>query len=419
MREGIVKTLEQFKTPYVLAWAILSPVVTLLTPSEWLKEIVFCLILLFVLVVWGALRLRGKKSIVSNSPDEAIARAAKKAVSVALVYLQQAENKSSTSIRLRITKSVMESATVIGAETLAAKFLKRSTNYDITGVSWIFEVLKSQFSGSGNLKSLEGFDCSACRGTNSCNVAFFDHLSHFVYCRGTPLYETFFEQFSFLGPLLASRLVTLTDQSAGWSAKQGDAEIDPLATATSLHLCLVFKSLTPEQVTVVAESLLRSQQPSGAWHRPDKSMAFCGGKLDVITTHRCIEVLSLLTKENSLEDRLIPLRDVAITNACTFLLGAPLHDDPVSYERNSGVLTPEVYRVLGHIVQGLVKAGKANTQSVRDKIGLILKCQDDDGSFRTSGSLLVRDRDLLHYTDITAFMVRTLVFYAQSIRSDT
>lgn len=419
MRESIVKTLEQLKKPYVLAWAIFSPVVTLLTPPEWLKEVIFFLILLLVLVTWVILRRTGKKSIGSNSSDEVIAHAAKKAVSFALAYLQQADNKLSSNIRLRITKSVMESATVIGAETLAAKFLKKSTNYDITAVSWTLEVLKSQFSGSGSLRSLEGFDCSTCRGINNCNVAFFDHLSHFVYCNGTQLYETFFEQFSFLGPQLSSRLVTLADQSIGWPAKQGDNEIDPLATATSLHLCLIFKSLTPEQVTVVAEYLLRIQQPNGAWHRLDKSMVFCGGSLDVITTHRCIEVLSLLTKDNSLEDRLVLLCDVAIANACTFLMGTPLHDDPVSYERNSGVLTPEVYRILGHIVQGLVKAGKGNTQSVRDKIGLILQCQAEDGSFRTSGSLIIRDRDLLHYTDITAFMVRTLIFYAQSVQRDT
>ncbi len=55
-------------------------------------------------------------------------------------------------------------------------------------------------------------------------------------------------------------------------------------------------------------------------------------------------------------------------------------------------------------------------QSVREKIILILKSQDSDGSFRSSGTLLGHDRTLLHYTDITAFMIRTLVFYVRAVR---
>jgi hypothetical protein len=411
----LVATLEGLKSPYLLAWAVISPTITLLSPDEWIKEAVFFAILLFVLFYWLAKRQEKYRELGSDIGTGKLIKECDRAIRRAVKYLETASNQYEHKTRLRVTKSVMESATVLGAEIIGKRHLEEDTTYDVRGSAWIFEVLKSQFSGVTIPQKLEGFDCSSCRGRNDCNVTFFDYLSHFIYCQGTPAFVTFYEQFAFLGALLPDRLLEGDKNFLGWPVRTSGSEIDSFATATCLHICLMFESLSPKQLTEIVKWLLSSQDEAGNWTRSEQSANECGGHLDVITTHRVIESLRLAQAKITTESLKNGIES-SIQLGARFLAGAALVDDPVSYERDSGILSPEVYRVIGHIVQGLTKAGCSDMQSVREKIILILKSQDSDGSFRTSGTLLENDRTLLHYTDITAFMIRTLVFYVRAVR---
>lgn len=413
----IVDALEELKSPYLLAWALVSPAVTLLSPDGWIKEAVFCVILLFALFYWLSKRHTKLHGLSSNTSSLKLSRSCNKAIRRAVKYLETASNQTEFKTRLRVTKSVMESATVFSAEVIGKAHLEKETTYDVRGTAWIFEVLKSQFSGVVIPQKLEGFDCSSCRGKNDCNVAFFDYLSHFIYCKGTPAFDSFREQFAFLGASLPERLLEFDKGMTGWPSKTSDSLADSFATATCLHICLVFESISPKQLKGVVKWLLASQNETGEWTRLKQAANSCAGSVDIITTHRVIESLRLAQSSQHTASMNKEIES-SIHLGARFLAGAALVDDPVSYEINSGILSPEVYRVIGHIVQGLTKAGFSDTQSIREKVILILNSQDSDGSFRTSGTLLGNDRALLHYTDITAFMIRTLVFYVRAVQSN-
>lgn len=417
MREEFKKAIHELRSPYVYLWAIASPAITLLPPDEATKVGLFATLVLGTTGAWLLDRHRKHRKLKPDSSPIQFLTAIKRSVEKSVHYLEHADNKTENDQRYRISPSVMETTTVIGAITLGKHYLGRYHHNNERGLAWIFETLKSQFSGVATAEKLAGFDCPKCRGNNECNIAFFDYLSHFAYCKGASLYDSFFEHFSSVGTILRSRLRISSDDIAGWPAKNGDSTIDPFATATVLHLCVVFGTLDANSLRRVARWLVASQEENGSWKRPPEAVGYCGSEYPVITTHRVIEVLSLCHKLKDLS-KVAPQIRTAISKGVQYLLSSPLLDSPVSYDRHAGYTTPEIYRIMGHIVQGLTKAGSLNSMVLRERISYIVNSQRDDGAFPTSSNVITHDRNLLHYTDITAFLTRTLIFYAAALQDE-
>lgn len=416
MREEFKKALHELRSPYVYLWAIASPAITLLSPDEPIKVGLLATLVLGTTGAWLLDRHRKHRKLKPNSSPRQFLTAIQRSVEKAVHYLEHAENKTEHDQRYRISPSVMETTTVIGAIILGKHYLGRDHDNNERGLAWIFETLKSQFSGTATPERLAGFDCPKCRGNNECNVAFFDYLSHLAYCKGESLYDSFIEHFSSVGTTLRLRLHTSSGDIAGWPAKNGDSIIDPFATATALHLCVVFGTLEADSLCHVARWLITSQEENGSWKRPSEAVGYCGSEYPVITTHRVIEVLSLCHKAKELSN-VAPQIQMAISKGAQYLLSSPLLDAPVSYDRHAGYTAPEIYRIMGHMVQGLTKAGSLNSMVLRERISYIVNSQRDDGAFPTSSNVITSDRNLIHYTDITAFLTRTLVFYAVALQA--
>lgn len=415
MWEELKKAFQELRSPYIYLWAIASPAITLLSPDEITKVALFTILVLGTTGTWLIDRHRKRRKLKPNSSPKQFLTAIQRSVEKAVDYLEHAENKTEHDQRYRISPSVMETATVIGAITLGKNFLHQEHDNNERGITWLFETLKSQFSGVDMPEKLAGFDCPKCRGNNECNVAFFDYLSHLGYCRGTLLYDSFVEHFSFVGALLKSRLSISSDGSAGWPAKHGDGTIDPFATSTALHLCVIFRSLDVNSLRLVVEWLIASQAEDGSWKRPSGATSYCGSEYPVITTHRVIEVLALSVKMPDMSNIAKEIQG-AISKGAQYLVSSPLLDAPVSYDMHAGYSAPEIYRIMGHIVQGLTKANLLSSMVLRERISYIVNSQVEGGAFPISSNMISRDRNLLHYTDITAFLIRTLVFYAIALK---
>jgi len=416
-REELKKAIHELRSPYIYLWAIASPAITLLPPNNLVRVSLFILLLLGTTGYWLFDRHMKRRRIKPESSPAEFLVAIRRSVGNAVRYLEHAENKTEHDQRFRISPSVMETATVIGAITLGKHFLSQDHDNNERGLAWLFETLKSQFSGVALSEKLAGFDCSKCRGNNECNVAFFDYLSHFAYCGGTSLYDSFIEHFSLLGTTLKNRLLALSNDMAGWPAKNGDTVIDPLATSTVLHLCLILRSLNVHDIRRVVRWLIASQAEDGSWQRSTEAIGYCGGEYKVISTHRAIETLGACTSVAALGDFSNEIRN-AVSKGAQYLASSPLVDAPVSYDLQAGYTSPEIYRTIGHVAQGLTKAGSLSSVVLREHISYVLNSQRDDGAFPTSSNLIICDRNLLHYTDITAFLIRTLIFYAMALRTE-
>lgn len=417
MREELRKAFNELRNPYVYLWAVASPAITLLSPNDEVKVALFILLVSGTTGYWLVDR---RKKAIRLKPDSSSAQfvtAIRNSVGRAVRYLEDAGNRTEHDQRLRISPSVMETATVVGALTVGKHFLNRDHSNNEYGLTWLFETLKSQFSDISLPEKLAGFDCHVCRGNNQCNIAFFDYLSHFSYCRGTILFDSFIEHFSLLGGTLENRLLAISDNMAGWPARKGDADIDPLATSTALHLCLLFEALDDRDIRRVILWLIKSQAENGCWKRPKEASNYCGGEYKVISTHRAIEVLAMCSDAIELKDMAVDIKN-AISKGAQYLASTPLADAPVSYDVQAGYLSPEIYRTIGHVAQGLTKAGNLKSVVLRERICYLLNNQQSDGSFPISSSVTARDRNLLYYTDITAFMIRTLVFYANGLLNE-
>lgn len=414
MQEELKKVFHGLHSPYIYMWAIASPAITLLSPDDLIKTALFALLILASTIYWLIDRSKKTRKIRPDSSRAVFLTAIRSSVKNGVRYLEDAENKTEHDQRFRITLSAIDTATVIGAITVGKHFLNNSHINNEHGLAWLFEILKSQFSGISLPEKLAGFDCPKCRGVNDCNIAFFDYLSHFVYCRGTSLFESFNEHFSFLGSTLKDRLITVNNDMAGWSTKTGGSVIDPLATSTALHLCLIFNALNNVDIRRVVRCLISSQKQNGCWCRPAESTKYCGEEFKVISTHRAIETLRICSDISALDDMSMSISS-AISKGARFLAGTPLIDAPVSYERQAGYASPEIYQMIGHVAQGLTKAGRLDSVVLKERISFLLNNQLSDGSFPTSSDVTMRNRNLLHYTDITAFMIRTLVFYANAL----
>lgn len=412
MWEELKKTLLDLKNPYVYLWAIASPAITLLSPNNSIKVWLFIILVLITTLYWLIERHKKYRRIKPTSTPEQYLAAIRYAVAKAIDYLENAKNKNIHHQRYRNAPSIMETSTVFGALNLGKHFLGKDHENNERGLAWLFETLKSQFSGVTLPDKIQGFDCPHCRGKNQCNVAFFDYLSHFGYCRSTPLFASFVEQFSLLGVLLKKRLIS--GELAGWPAKEGDTDIDPLASATALHLCLIFNSLDSSETRRAVNCLIWSQQEDGSWKRPEAASNFCGGEFNIISTHRVIETLSMCLDRTGMVDLTARIKQT-IAKGAEFLSNCPLTEVPVSYDLHAGYVAPEVFRSIGHVAQGLTKAGNLKSVVLRERISYLLNNQQDDGSFPISNNVITSDRDLIFYSDVTSFLIRTLVFYANAL----
>lgn len=405
----------------IVTLSLFSSIITLFSvENQYFYPIVFFLIIIFV--IYLIYKIRAKLSYKYSNNHDDLLKKSKIALEKAHSYLDdKSPNKSKNGIRLRITTSVMESATVTGALILAKNILNKETETNYDSINWIFDILKEQFQKNGYSRDrvLEGFDCSTCAARNDCNIVFFDYLSHFLYIKNTTEYNLFLEQFSFLPRVLYSRITKFNDDKEfGWGVKVNSTHFDPLATSTNLHLYLVLNKFEIGQsIKNVIESIIQRQSEDGSWRRNTESQKYCGGNISIITTHRCIEVLAVIVDEvnnNRLDinEELKNRIKKSILNGNNFLLSTPHNDEPVRYEMNNGFTDPDKYRCIFHIIQALIKSSIVdseilNSDTLKMYLNLMLKSQNNQGAFKTS-------RELAFYTDITSLAIRTIALYIKN-----
>ena len=396
-----------FYISFAVAWTFIEATITLSGVQEWNTAILRST---FVLLVGGAIlfHLRSnRRQCQQQLNGENLNKQILKSIDSGFKYLLE-ENINKNGQRMRLVPSIMESATTIGALSLASTVVHKDSAVEQRTIEWLLGALKKQFRDQVPVKY---FECSRCDNGNVCNVAYFDYLSHFYYAKNTSLYNKFVDEFQFLGEILASR-ISCTRAKCGWKLfDQG--EYDILATSTNLILCSVLGSLSESQEKRVIKLLLAQQAKTGSkkggWDRVITDSRWCAGGLEIITAHRAIECLAIYKSKYSEFSSEI---DVAITNAVTYLKSCQGGEEPVNYEHQVGINDVELLRGTGHIVQAMVKAGKHDDFLV-DKINTLIHSQQKNGAFVGQSGYLDGQREIRNKTDLTAFITRTLCLYYQ------
>lgn len=403
----------KFYITFAVLWTITEAALNLLGLREllgvkewsiWLLRSIFALILIISLIIQAKHYFGKKKKYYKGSK---LVNKVKSAISTGLSYLEST-NVNKYGQRLRLTPSIMESSTVVGAIYLASNILTKNPKIAPETINWLFAGLKKQFQENAIVKH---FDCSRCDNGNICNAAYFDYLSHFYYTKNTELYRRFCEEFKFMAEVLKSRLIEI-DGMVGWPLFSGEI-IDPLPTATNLILHSLFPCLTPAQEKAVINTLLKLQVKNGpkigSWQRTIKDKKWCTGELPIITVHRVVEALTLFRQKYSEMDTMIC---DSVNLAAQYLKSSPGAEAPVNYEYRMGIDDEEILRGVGHMIQALVKA-KVIDEFVERQVNYLINLQHDNGSFIGRSEAFSEDRELTNRTDLTAFITRTLcIFYA-------
>jgi hypothetical protein len=387
----------------VVLWTISEPLLSIWDDSLGSKVPIYVVVTIFILpiLVYIINRLFFQHSCEQKDLKKSVKRAIKKG----LDYLET-NNVNKNGQRFRHIPSLLESATVIGAIYLAKDTLKIKHYDNIQTLTWLTNSLKKQFSNNGPVKY---FDCYKCQNYQICNVGYFDYLSHFYYAKNTVLYEKLTNEFYFLIDIFESRMVKY-NQLVGWTLYEEESrEIDPFSTAGILILLDAFRSPMNKNINYILNSLVKSQDKDGSWKRSFSIDGYCGGSLDIITTHRVIEALSLYKEHLSKG-----VYERVVKNAIKYLKSSSGQETPVNYEIKSGVLEKELLRGLGHIVQALVKVGD-ESKMIEDYIKFIVCKQKEDGSYIGASEVLDDNRITAHNTDLTAFITRTLCIYYNRI----
>jgi len=396
-----------FYISFAVAWTFVESIIALSGIQEWNTAILRSA---FVLLLGGAVlkHLRDNRVVERKSYEgQALINEVIKSIEKGFNYLQN-ENKNNNGQRMRLSPSIMESATTIGAITLASKVLKKNNNVDKKTVDWLLGSLKKQFRDQVPVKY---FECSRCDNGNVCNVAYFDYLSHFYYTKGSPLYTRFTDEFQFLSELFTSRIFC-NKAKCGWKLFE-DGNFDILATSTNMILCYVFNSLTESQEKRVIKLILSEQTKNGSkkgsWPRVVTDSKWCAGELEIITVHRAIECLAIsMRKHPEFKSNI----EEAIKSGTIYLKSCQGGEEPVNYEYQVGIDDVEILRGTGHIVQAMIKADISDS-FLTDKVNLLIHAQNKNGSFVGKSDHLGGNRDITNKTDLTAFITRTLCLYHQ------
>lgn len=391
---------------FALLWTFIEPIVSILKLEEfnpWIPKII--LIILFIVPLIFYIK---NKFFSDNCNYNNLQKNVKKAISKGLSHLEQ-NNFNENGQRLRHTPSILESSTVLGAIHLAKNTLNLKHTENIQTIIWLINSLKQQFSGQCSVKY---FDCFKCQTKQICNVGYFDYLSHLYYAKNTILFSKLQKEFVFLVNIFEKRL-TKHNSLYGWTLYENETKkIDPLATSTILILLNTLNYSNQENIEKILTSLIKLQSKNGSWLRKFKSDEYCAGEFEIITTHRVIEVL-LLYKHRKIKNI-----DKTIKKGIKFLKSSSGYEVPVNYELRSGMIENELLRGIGHIVQALVKAKEENSM-VDDYVKFILCKQQKDGSFIGTTNTFESNKELVYYTDLTAFLIRTLCLYYNANYNNT
>lgn len=398
----------KFYISFVVLWTFVEAIVNLSGISQWniwlLRTILFLIFFISIsLYAYEKFNNRERYST-GNKLSKRVYKSLKKTYK----FLTN-ENFNSNGQRLRLTPSIMESSTVIGAVYTVSNSIHVTPKINPNTIEWLFSSLKKQFKEQVVVKY---FDCSRCNNNIVCNIAYFDYLSHFFYAKNTVLYAKFVDEFTFMSELLTNRLFEGKNK-CGWSLFDTKT-IDPLATATNLILHTIFPCLSKKQEMKVIKTLLKLQEKSGAakgsWERDITDERWCAGQLTIITVHRVIEALMLIKSYHPQQELEIAK---AIDLSVSFLKSSHAEENPVNYEFKMGVDDAEIMRGVGHIVQALVKA-ECNDFFVEQRVNFLLNSQKKNGSFIGKAGVLENDRELTNKTDLTAFIGRTLSIYYEA-----
>ncbi|WP_129348960.1 hypothetical protein [Solidesulfovibrio carbinolicus] len=392
---------------FTVTWTLIDPILSLglNDKPQWISYTF--LFFLFITPPIAIYINRQKKQ--QYYSEEEIPTKITKTIIRANKYLQT-KNFNSDGQRMRHLPSLMETCTVIGAILLSAQTTKKKYPIEPRLIRWIFNELKCQFK---NNNSVEFFDCSGCHFVKGCNIKYFDYLSHFYYAKNTFVFDLLIEEFSFLTDYLFLNILE-TEQHIGWPRCNGLKDIDPYATSTLLTLLSIFNT-KHKAIPSILESLSQMQILSGpqrgTW--PSARSFYmsnhpCFQSFPLITTHRCIEAFSVYQGGAFFSKKYTNCIEIA----ADFLTNTPLQEQPVNYEFNMGIRSGEVLRGSGHVVQGLIKANRKN-KYLFDLTNYIISAQYKDGSFHGRSNELTADRKMAEYTDLTAFLTRTLCLQHQ------
>ena len=385
---------------FAILWTFIEPIVSILKLEDIDPSIPkIILAVLFILPI--TIYIVNRTLLNNNCKYKNLQKSVKKAIANGLKHLET-NNINDNGQRFRHTLSLMESSTVLGAIFLAKNTLNIKNDVDIQTITWLVNSLKQQFSGQCPVKY---FDCYKCQNGQICNVGYFDYLSHLYYAKNTVLNKKLKEEFYFLVDIFNERL-TEDNNQIGWKLYENEmSKIDPLATSTILILLHTFEYKNTKTIEKVLSSLIKTQEKNGSWLRKIQEDEYCGGEIEIITTHRVLE--SIMLYKNIVNPT---LANQSIANAIKYLQSSSGYEIPVNYEIRSGMLEKEMLRGLGHIVQALIKAKKFNNM-LDDYVKLILCKQQKDGSFIGTSDIFESNKKLVFQTDLTAFLTRTLCLY--------
>lgn len=324
------------------------------------------------------------------------------------IFLKTA-NKNEAGQRRRNFPSLMETSTVVGCLLWCSRELE-DFDPDVPNetIEWLWSELKKRLYLNERVKY---FGCSKCNiAGKSCNIAYFDYLSHFYYVPSGEFFERFNLEFSFLRNVIRENY-TDNGELGGFSQRSG-GELDALATSTMLILNSRFDALTKEQVekcfgflSAYSDKLTQPMQAGSSRNNSDT----CCADFKIVSCHRIIEAISACKSVTSYDD---------LGNKCrSYLLNAPSEELPTTYQSDVGYDDPVVIRALGHIIQGLSKPmNTSELDFLKQKVEIIMNHQKDTGEFFERSDLFGSEVDQSNTTDLTAFIVRTLLFFRRSLQ---
>jgi len=384
---------------FAILWTLIEPIVSILKLEEinpWLPKII--LILLFSIPLLIYLINKFWKTSCRNSN---LQKSVKNAIEKGLKHLEN-NNLNDNGQRFRHTPSLMESTTVIGSIYLARNTLNKKQEMDIKTITWLINSLKQQFLGKCQVKY---FDCYKCQNKQVCNVGYFDYLSHLYYAKDTILFHKLENEFLLLVDIFEERLCEY-DNRTGWTLYENETKlIDPLSTATILTLLKVFKYKNNKTIKKILKTLIEIQSKDGSWVRAMPDDEYCGGEIEIITTHRVVEAYALYKDTVKVSGL-----DKSLEKAIIYLKSSSGYEAPVNYELRAGMTESEILRGMGHIIQAFTKANQAN-KTLEEYIRFILCKQEKDGSFIGTSDVFESNKKSVFYTDLTAFLTRTLSLY--------
>lgn len=386
-------------TIFAILWTLIEPIISILKLEEinpWLPKIILILLFSIPLAIYFI-----NKFLRASCKNSNLEKSVKNSIEKGLKHLEN-NNLNDNGQRFRHTPSLMESTTVIGSIYLARNTLDKKQDMDIKTITWLINSLKQQFLGKCQVKY---FDCYKCQNKQVCNVGYFDYLSHLYYAKDTVLFHKLENEFLLLVDIFEERLCEY-DNRTGWTLYENETKlIDPLSTATILTLLKVFKYKNNKTIKKVLKTLIEMQSKNGSWMRAMPDDEYCGGEIEIITTHRVVEAYSLYKDTVKVSGI-----DKSLEKAIVYLKSSSGYEAPVNYELRAGMTESEVLRGMGHIIQAFTKTNKAN-EILEEYIRFILCKQEKDGSFIGTSDVFESNKKAVFYTDLTAFLTRTLSLY--------